>query len=149
MAKGQKQSEYGRESLSRATSGHSIRNDVAVIQAFAERGIAANPRIDVFTFNAWRALNRHVRKGEKSVHVPTIIYVPEKTDDTGKKTKGYARKKTACLFHVSQTDPDDGHRPDDWKAGVAALYGGELPDTASAEELLAAAEELEKSPIGF
>ena len=55
------------ESLNRAKNGDSLANYQAIMQGFADKGIAANdiiPRENVFTYNAWLALNRQVRKGE-------------------------------------------------------------------------------------
>ncbi len=96
--------EMQRASLSRATSGCSLTNDLAVIAAFAARGIVATPRVDVFTFNAWKALGRSVMKGEKSVRVTTWIPVQRKATDGTKKDSGMI-PRTACVFHISQTQP--------------------------------------------
>jgi antirestriction protein ArdC len=62
----------------------------------------------VFTYNAWRALGRQVRRGEHGVKVCTFVPVTDKDDkpdDSGKKARRYSRPWTATVFHVSQTDP--------------------------------------------
>ena len=88
--------EMAAQSYSKAVNGRSVMNDAKVISQFAERGIDATPREDVFTYNIWRNVKgRQVRKGEKSVRIVTFI----EDKKTGKK-----RPKTACVFHISQTD---------------------------------------------
>ena len=84
------------QSYSKAVNGSSCVNDAKVISQFAERGIDATPREDVFTYNIWRNVKgRQVRKGEKSVRIVTFI----EDKKTGKK-----RPKSAAVFHISQTD---------------------------------------------
>ena len=92
------------QALFRARNGQSIKNDIAVMAAFTDRGIPAetiDPRENVFTYNIWLYataggfINRQVRKGEKSVKVLTFY------DDEKTKQKKVTR---AALFHVSQTD---------------------------------------------
>ena len=96
------------EALDRARSGSSKRNDVAVIQSFAARGIPVDesePRENVLTSLAWRALGRQVRRGEKSVRVTTWIPIEEKRSPNGKLLrKAGKRPKAACVFHITQTD---------------------------------------------
>ena len=84
------------QSYNKAVNGSSCVNDAKVISQFAERGIDATPRVDVFTYNIWRhQKGRQVMKGEKSVRIVTFI----EDKKTGKK-----RPKTACVFHISQTE---------------------------------------------
>jgi hypothetical protein len=84
------------QSYNKAVNGRSAVNDAKVISQFAERGIDATPRVDVFTYNIWRhQKGRQVMKGEKSVRIVTFI--------EDKKT-GEKRRKTACVFHISQTE---------------------------------------------
>ena len=98
--------EQQRDSLDRATNGRSLANYPAIFAGFAERGIPEAeilPRVNVFTYNAWKAKGRQVRKGEKSVRVTTWITMrPKAGDPEGKPGR---RPKTAYVFHVSQTDP--------------------------------------------
>ena len=91
------------EALSRAQSGNSLTNFPAIFAGFGERGIPAadiQPRVNVLTYNAWRAKGRQVRRGEKGVKVITFVPVTDK--DTGTVTG--KRPWTSTVFHVSQTD---------------------------------------------
>jgi hypothetical protein len=110
--------EIGQESLDRARNGQSIANDLAVIDAFAARGIEAHPRVDVFTYNGWRALGRQVKRGEKAVKITTWIKKPAErvSGDTAAiaALNGVevmtSYPKAAFVFHISQTEPaKEGH----------------------------------------
>ena len=88
------------EALSRATNSLSILNYPAIYEGFAEKGISdVIPRENVFTYNAWRAKGRQVRKGEHGVKV--VTWITSKDKETGKESK-YPKKTT--VFHISQTD---------------------------------------------
>src|SRR6202795_2684456 len=96
------------ESLKRAVSGQSFSNFPAIFQGFAAKGIPESeikPRDNVFTFDAWKALGRVVRRGEHGVEVVTFIESRSKeTDaDTGER-KVIRRPWTTTVFHVSQTE---------------------------------------------
>jgi hypothetical protein len=110
------------EALSRAVSGQALTNWPAIITGFTAKGIPEadiRPRENVFTYHAWRALGRQVRRGEHGVKVVTFVTVAGKDskedsdgvatndlDGTDKPRKGgYRRPWTAVVFHVSQTDP--------------------------------------------
>ena len=99
-----------REALTRAASGISLGNYPAIIAGFTARGIPADeirPRENVFTFNAWKALGRYVRKGEKGVQVITMIPTKKRERDTSTgevSERESARPSTAYVFHVSQTE---------------------------------------------
>jgi hypothetical protein len=100
--------EARQEALTRAVSGQSFSNFPAIFQGFAAKGIAEadiKPRENVFTFDAWKALGRVVRRGEHGVKVVTFIDCPSKeTDpDTGER-KIIRRPWTTTVFHVSQTE---------------------------------------------
>jgi antirestriction protein ArdC len=78
------------------------------------KGIPADdvrPRENVFTYHAWRALGRQVRRGEHGVKVVTFVEVREKapsespTDATAPARRSGRRPWTATVFHLSQTDP--------------------------------------------
>jgi hypothetical protein len=102
------------EALTRAISGQSFSNFPAIFQGFAAKGIAESdikPRENVFTFDAWKALGRVVRRGEHGVKVVTFIDCPSKeTDlDTGER-KLIRRPWTTTVFHISQTEPLKGVR---------------------------------------
>jgi hypothetical protein len=102
-----------REALSKAISGQSFSNYPAIFRGFAEKGIPESeikPRENIFTYNAWRALGRTVRKGEHGVRVITFVDCTKKDADadpeTGeKKEKSFRRPWTTTVFHVSQTEP--------------------------------------------
>ena len=89
-------------------------NDVLVIRAFADADIAPeqiDPRQNVLTFNAWKALNRRVGKGAISVRVTVWIPVGDKAADeetsNDKPKRSGMRPTTARLFQISQTVPAD------------------------------------------
>jgi N-terminal domain of anti-restriction factor ArdC len=101
-------SEVALEALSRARSSQSLMNYVPIIEGFSRMGIPIEdikPRENVFTYNAWRALGRQVRKGEHGVKCVTFIVCEDKEREqkTGKKSS-YRRPWTTTVFHVSQTD---------------------------------------------
>ena len=89
------------EALSRATNNLSMLNYPAIYAGFEEKGISdIQPRVNVFTYQAWRAKGRQVRKREHGVKVVTWITVKDK--ETEKELK-FPKKTT--VFHISQTDP--------------------------------------------
>ncbi len=102
------------EALSRALTGQSWSNFPAIIQGFKARGIPEDqisPRENVFTYQAWRALGRQVRKGEHGVKVVTFIKRDKKTKDreTGEtKLEVVSMPRTVSVFHLSQTDKREG-----------------------------------------
>ncbi len=103
------------ESLSRAIQGVTMSNYPAIFEGFMAKGISESdirPRENVFTFNAWKALGRSVKKGEHGVKVVTWVDVKgKKADDQAaafengeSNTVGYRMCKTTTVFHVSQTE---------------------------------------------
>lgn len=95
------------ESLKRAVSGESFSNFPAIFRGFVAKGIPEaeiKPRENVFTYEAWRALGRQVRRGEHGVKIVTFIESKSKeTDpDTGER-KLIRRPWTSTVFHISQT----------------------------------------------
>ena len=100
------------ESLKRAVSGQSVTNFPAIFQGFAAKGIPESeikPRENVFTFDAWKALGRVVRRGEHGVKVTTFVESKSKEidEETGER-KTFRRPWTTTVFHVSQTEPLKG-----------------------------------------
>ena len=108
------------EALSRAASGQSWSNYGPIFAGFMAKGIPESdirPRENVFTYHAWRALGRQVRRGEHGVKVVTFISIDgdsaappasESTqpDATPQQRKARGRRPwCATVFHVSQTDP--------------------------------------------
>ena len=96
-----------KEALERAVNGNSPANDAIVIGAFTKRGLPLceiKPRVNVFTYFAWIAKGRQVKKGEKAVRVNVVIDLPAELDENGKVTRlAHPVRRTACVFHVSQT----------------------------------------------
>jgi hypothetical protein len=86
-------------------------NYAAIFEGFASRGIPEDeikPRENVFTFWAWKALGRQVKKGEHGVKATTFVAVGSKQDtQTGEKKDGYRMARTTTVFHISQTEPMD------------------------------------------
>ena len=110
------------EALTRACTGQTLSNYPAIYQGFTAMGIPEQdirPRENVFTFWAWKALGRHVRKGQHGVKVVTFISTESgKGQETQtetlagmeaqpKKPARHSRPWTTTVFHVSQTDPDE------------------------------------------
>jgi N-terminal domain of anti-restriction factor ArdC len=90
------------EALRRATQNQSLMNYGAIIQGFMDMGINPQdikPRENVFTFNAWKAKGRVVRKGQHGVKVCTWVTTEDK--ETGKQNKF---PRTTTVFHESQTE---------------------------------------------
>src|SRR5215469_4979187 len=107
-----KTTEARQEALSRAVSGQSFTNFSAIFQGFAAKGIPESeikPRENVFTFDAWKALGRVVRRGEHGVKIVTFIDTASKeTDPNTGERKVIRRPWTTTVFHVSQTEPLNG-----------------------------------------
>ena len=113
--------EMQQEALDRAIGNQSTSNWGAIFAGFAAKGIPEadiRPRENVFTYHAWRALGRQVRRGEHGVRVITFVSVAGKdskedvdgvatndVDGTNKRIGGYRRPWGATVFHISQTDP--------------------------------------------
>jgi hypothetical protein len=101
------------EALSRAANGQSWANYPAIIEGFMARGIPEGdikPRENVFTYQAWRALGRQVRRGEHGIKVTTWVPMTKTNPDTGEKVQIGRRAWTATVFHITQTDPMNGRR---------------------------------------
>jgi hypothetical protein len=91
----------------------------AIFAGFMAKGIPEHeirPRENVFTYHAWRALGRQVRRGEHGVKVTTFVSVKGREDKDGIETNdvdgtdrpkrgAFRRPWTATVFHLSQTDP--------------------------------------------
>ena len=106
--------EIQQEALSRAVSGQSCANWGPIFAGFAAKGIPEadiRPRENVFTYHAWRALGRQVRRGEHGVKVVTFVSLDrddKPADSTNPEAKPKARGRrpwSATVFHISQTDP--------------------------------------------
>lgn len=96
------------ESLQRAVSGQSVMNYAAIFEGFLAKGIPESeirPRENVFTFWAWKAVGRRVKKGEHGVKACTFVPVGGKIDaETGERKAGFRMPRTTTVFHISQTE---------------------------------------------
>ena len=100
------------EALQRAVISQSIMNYETIIRGFLDMGIPAEeiiPRENVFTFWAWKAIGRRVKKGQHGVKAVTFVPVKGKDEpsEDGKRKAGYRMPRTVTVFHVSQTEPDE------------------------------------------
>jgi hypothetical protein len=108
-----RKTEIQHEALTRAVTGQSLSNYPAIFQGFSAKGISEDqikPRENVFSFQAWKALGRHVKRGEHGIKVATVRDFRKTVIDreTGeKKEEVYSVPWTATVFHVSQTEPDE------------------------------------------
>lgn len=96
----------GCAALANAVQGQSFMNFEAIFSGFAAAGIPAEdikPRENVFTFNAWLALGRCVRKGQHGVKICTFIPA-SKTDKESGEVKPFRMPRQTTVFHISQTD---------------------------------------------
>ncbi len=112
----ERRAQLQQEALSRAVSGQALTNWPAILAGFRAKGIPEHdirPRENVFTYHAWRALGRQVRRGEHGVKVVTFVALDgapatDREEGDGKPEQRKARGRrpwTATVFHVSQTDP--------------------------------------------
>jgi antirestriction protein ArdC len=103
--------EMQHEALDRAQNGQALTNYPAIFAGFTAKGIPEGeikPRENVFTFHAWKALGRSVKRGEHGVKVVTFVECTQTVRDTvtgEEKTEGYRRPHTTTVFHISQTEP--------------------------------------------
>lgn len=107
---GMRAAEIQREALTNATTQSSMANFDAIFEGFEAMGIEAEdviPRENVFTFNAWKALNRIVRKGQHGVRILTRVPCSSTDKETGEKSR-FTRPKMTTVFHISQTDASAG-----------------------------------------
>ena len=102
--------EIAQEALARARNNNALSNYPTIYEGFVSKGIAESdilPRENVFTYHAWQALGRQVKKGEHGVKVCTWVDMTkyETDEDTGKiEAKNFRRPRMTTVFHVSQTD---------------------------------------------
>jgi len=97
-------SETAVEALDRARTGQTLTNYPAIFGGFMAKGIPEadiKPRENVFTFQAWKALGRSVKRGEHGVRVVTFITCTGKPDidqATGEeKARSYRRPWTTII----------------------------------------------------
>ena len=98
--------EMQQEALSRAQNGRPNANYLTILQEFGKRGIDikdVRPRENVFTYQAWLALGRQVRRGERGVCVETFVPMTKINKDTGEEER-FSVPRSTTVFHESQTD---------------------------------------------
>jgi len=119
--------------LASACGHQSTANYGAIINGFIARGIPIEdirPRENVFTFWAWKALGRRVKKGEHGVKVITWIetdaskaekQAAQEAQARGEtvKAQSHCRPWTTTVFHVSQTEIDPYAEPSETESTAA------------------------------
>ncbi|WP_434077480.1 ArdC family protein [Pseudomonas aeruginosa] len=102
------------KALQNALADRSAANYETIVDEFMQRGIPPEeitPRVNIFTYHAWRALGRQVRKGEKGVKILSMAPITRRADDNdaqadqGEGKPARMRPVPAVVFHISQTDP--------------------------------------------
>ena len=98
------------EALTRAVSGQTMSNYPDIFAGFLAKGIPESdirPRENVFTYHAWRALGRQVRRGEHGIRVCTYVRTTrkEKTETGEEQERPASMPHWTTVFHVTQTDP--------------------------------------------
>jgi N-terminal domain of anti-restriction factor ArdC len=95
------------QALSKAVNGPSLANYPAIFEGFMAKGIPESeikPRENVFTFNAWKALGRFVRKGEHGVKIATVVQRTRRNKADGTE-ETFSMPWSTTVFHISQTEP--------------------------------------------
>lgn len=121
------------EALRNAVTRESTMNYEAIFEGFEAMGISMDdvqPRENVFTYNAWLALGRQVRKGERGVKVVTYIERKAKAGEgadakpegkaEGEGSESYRFPRTTTVFHISQTDSVQAREAQPAKAELQA-----------------------------
>jgi antirestriction protein ArdC len=107
-----RKAELQQQALTRALTGESVSNYPAIFAGFVAKGISEDqikPRENVFTFQAWKALGRYVRKGEHGVRVLTYIDCVKETPENPGEKETFTVPRATTVFHVSQTEPKGGN----------------------------------------
>lgn len=102
--------EVQQHALQNALTSQSVANFQAIFEGFEAMGIptdAIKPRVNVFTFNAWKALGRTVKKGEHGVKIVSVIPCTKKDPVIGEDVP-VKKIKATTVFHISQTHAIDG-----------------------------------------
>lgn len=103
--------EVQQRALANALADKSAANYQTIVEGFMEKGIEPEditPRVNVFTYNAWRELGRQVRRGESGVRILSMAPARSKGEDGESSVEGEKprmRPVPAVVFHITQTDP--------------------------------------------
>ncbi len=96
-------SEEKQAALDKVLSSASYANYPAIFDGFMERGFSPEdirPRENIFTYRAWQAQGRQVKRGEKGVRISSWIPMNKKGDEKSKTM----RHRIVSVFHVDQTE---------------------------------------------
>ena len=94
--------------LDRARSSNSTANFGAIYAGFTAKGIPygdITPRVNVLTFNAWKALGRRRAQGRAWRSHHDLGRNDQDRTPRGAPSATFRRPKTTTVFHISQTDP--------------------------------------------
>lgn len=94
------------QALRNALAERSMANYETIFNEFAEKGVPVDdvkPRENVFSYNAWLALGRQVRKGEHGVKI--VTWIERKAKKGEDDAEPYKFPRSVTVFHISQTDP--------------------------------------------
>lgn len=95
------------QALSNARNNGSFSNYPTIFEGFMDKGIPEaeiEPRVNIFTFHAWKALGRQVMKGQHGVKILTYVPMTKKSEDPDEPDSTFRRPKSTTVFHVSQTE---------------------------------------------
>jgi hypothetical protein len=151
------------EAIDRARNGQSVMNYAAIFEGFMAKGIAESdiePRVNVLTFHAWKAVGRSVKKGEHGVKVVTFIDTTIRdTSEAGEETVRHGRRPhTTTVFHISQTELEGerlarrGDKPAKGRTIIRPASGPVVPEWTAKPAPVATpqvAPMVGMSPLGF
>ena len=103
--RGARRAAQRQEALERVMESDSVANYDAIFDGFAALGIARAevlPRVNVFTFDAWIAQGRVVKRGQHGVKIRTVIECTKTDPETGEITP-VRKARTTTVFHITQT----------------------------------------------
>ena len=110
MSTSDRKAKIQQQALNNAVTGQSMANYETIFNGFMEMGIDMDdirPRENVFTFHAWKALGRAVKKGQHGVKVVTVIPCTKKDPESSEEVP--VKKVTSTtVFHISQTEAING-----------------------------------------
>lgn len=131
--------EIQQQALANAVNQQSTMNYAAISDGFTAMGVAEEdiqPRQNVFSFHAWKALGRSVKKGEHGVRVVTFVTCVKKDKKTGE-VSSFRKPHGTTVFHVSQTKTSTtGHAVTNPITESFAAFCDNVPvDAPSVQEL--------------
>lgn len=112
-ARAERAAERWAAALNRAVNGQSMANYTTIFAGFMAQGIDENdiePRVNVFTWGAWKAKGRQPRRDERDNYVTVNTWRPvfgdvQQRDGSTRKGKTGMVPTTAKVYHESQTEP--------------------------------------------